>query len=236
MSIYLYSSGDWKENLKGDMNLPLKDEMTITFVPTEPEDKEWSLECFKEIQTRFTRLVKNPQFNILYLNSASSLDIQIALKSDMIYLSGGNTYSLLHHLKKTGLINNLKDYAKHGILAGHSAGGIVLTNNINTASFPDFDKDDNELGLKNLVSMDLVDFEMFPHYQSKGRYSHTKHLIKYSTYSNRYLIALEDGASITGSNNKLQITGNARIFYKGQAYTKKEFLLKYNKVKEYVYS
>ena len=59
------------------------------------------------------------------------------LKSDLIFLGGGNTFYFLKHLKSTGLIDELKTFAANGgVLCGLSAGAIIMTPHVHTASFP----------------------------------------------------------------------------------------------------
>jgi dipeptidase E len=50
-----------------------------------------------------------------------------------------------------------------GILTGLSAGAIMMTETIEMAGYPPFDCDENEDNLKNLKSLNLVDFYFFPH-------------------------------------------------------------------------
>ena len=58
---------------------------------------------------------------------------------------GGNTFYFIKHLRRSGIFNRLIEYANNGgILTGLSAGAIMTTPNIMTASFPPWDRDDNE--------------------------------------------------------------------------------------------
>ena len=101
----------------------------------------------------------------------TDIEKQELFESDLIYISGGNTFDLLYNLRKNDLITELKNYAEEGgCLAGHSAGGIVLTENINTAAFPPEDCDSNDVGIENYNSMSLVNFEFFPHYENLSFY------------------------------------------------------------------
>ena len=71
------------------------------------------------------------------------------LTSDIIFLGGGNTYYFLKSLRQQKLIPKLKKFVQDGgVLAGLSAGAILMTPNISTASYPDFDRDDNDVKLK----------------------------------------------------------------------------------------
>lgn len=61
----------------------------------------------------------------------------------MVYLSGGNTFHYPLHLRRSGLIHALRDFAdRGGVLAGLSAGAILATPHIGLAAHPDFDRDE----------------------------------------------------------------------------------------------
>jgi len=69
-----------------------------------------------------------------------------------------------------------------GVLTGLSAGAIMMTENIEMAAYPEFDRDENWVGLKNLKSLGLVDFAFFPHFKNSTRYDAA--FKKYSKLSN----------------------------------------------------
>lgn len=129
-----------------------------------------------------------------------------ALSSDVIYLAGGNTFYFLFHLRKSGLLPQLKAFAKKGgILAGLSAGAIILTPNINLAGYPPFDADENEVGLTNMKSLGLVPFEIFPHYYSSPRLNLA--LETYSLNCPRPIYLIPDGCGIMMDGKKLRVLG-----------------------------
>ena len=89
------------------------------------------------------------------------------LNSDIIYLSGGNTYYFLKYLRSSGIDKLLQSHvAKGGVLGGLSAGSIIMTPNIHLAGYPAFDRDENAVGIKNLHGLNLVNFEFFPYYRN----------------------------------------------------------------------
>lgn len=137
------------------------------------------------------------------------------LKSDAIYLAGGNTFYFLHHLRKSRLLTELRDFAKKGgVLSGLSAGAIMMTPNIQLASYPDFDKDDNDVGIKDLRSLNLVKFEFFPHFTNSKRFSDA--LRAYSIFSKYPVYAVPDGQGIVVEGNHRTFYGKTKVFYKGQ--------------------
>lgn len=104
------------------------------------------------------------EFNLIN-NSLDSLEEKEKLqKANILIITGGNTFTLLKNLKKSGLDKNIKEFAQKQefILAGFSAGAIVLTPTIEICNLPGFDE--NLVGLEDLVGLNIVDFEIFPHY------------------------------------------------------------------------
>lgn len=106
----------------------------------------------------------NAEF-ILINNSLDSLEEKEKLnKANILVITGGNTFTLLRNLKKSGLDKSVKEFSQKQefILAGFSAGAIVLTPTIEICNLPDFDE--NLVELKDLSGLNILDFEIFPHY------------------------------------------------------------------------
>ena len=142
-------------------------------------------------------------------------DLDKALGSDVIYLAGGNTFYFLHHLRKSGLLPLLKQFVgRGGVLAGLSAGAIILTPHIGTAGSPLPDPDDNDVKLKNLRALGLVRFEFYPHYTASSKTNHV--LLQYSRTSKHPVLACSDGSGITINENRMTLIGNVVIFSGGK--------------------
>jgi dipeptidase E len=83
------------------------------------------------------------------------------LACDAIHLSGGNTFQFLYWLQKRNLLPALREYVnKGGILIGVSAGAILMTPNISTATLCGDSPTDPEM---DLSALRLVDFAFVPH-------------------------------------------------------------------------
>lgn len=139
------------------------------------------------------------------------------LKSDIIHLSGGNTFYFLTALKKYKMLPQLKKFAERGgILTGLSAGAIIMTPTIDTAAYPDFDCDDNFQGIRNFKSLNLVNFHFYPHYKKSKRYDDA--LILFSKKIITPLYACPDGAGIFLENNELRFIGHTTCFFEGKKF------------------
>lgn len=145
----------------------------------------------------------------------SDVMLKEAFKSDIIYLSGGNTYYFLKYLRKNKLLRLLRDFVKRGgVLMGLSAGAIIMTPTIHSAGYPEFDKDENDEGVKNLNSLKLVDFEFFPHYKNSQRYS--KELLKQSLNREIRIYASPDEHGIVINGEDREFFGRHWAFDNGR--------------------
>lgn len=122
-------------------------------------------------------------FNVINNQICSVEEQDKILASNILVISGGNTFNLLHNLRESGLDNVIKQFLKKSdfVLSGFSAGALVLTPNIKICDLPGFDE--NMIELKGLEALSIVDFEIFPHYNKD---IHEKMLMDYrKTTSNR---------------------------------------------------
>jgi len=135
--------------------------------------------------------------------------------SDIIYLAGGNTFYFLNHLQKSGLLNELRQFAlKGGVLAGLSAGAHIMTPHIGLAGFPAWEADENEVGLKNLKALGLVKFEFYPHYIDSLQNSEA--LKEYSLRNHTTIYACGDGGGMLIKGEDTIFFGRVFIFDRGQ--------------------
>lgn len=87
------------------------------------------------------------------------------LDSNILAISGGNTFKLLDNLRKSGFEKAIKEFVKKDefVLSGFSAGALVLTPTIEICNLPIYDK--NIASLNDLTGLGIVNFEVFPHYE-----------------------------------------------------------------------
>ena len=106
----------------------------------------------------------NAEFNVID-NSVNDIEEQSKLlSSNIVLISGGNTFGLLYNLRNSGLDKSIEELVKKPdfVLAGFSAGALVLTPTIEVCNLPDFDE--NLVALKDLTGLGIVNFEVYPHY------------------------------------------------------------------------
>ncbi len=215
MKLFLYSGGALLDNsiLNQEIisNCKSKD-IQITYIPA---SSFGHLGDYRSFIYYFKKLGVKKFIFFPVENKVSPILTEQAFESDVIFLSGGNTFSFLNSLRQQNMITKLKKFVEDGgILAGLSAGAILMTPNIKTASYPDFDRDDNYIGLKKLSALKLVSFEFFPHYKNSKRYDDV--LRKKTKEFKHPLYASPDGSGIIVDGKNLRFIGKTYGFLQGK--------------------
>lgn len=218
MKLVLYSGGDEKENKGLDqafLELLGKKNPVVTFIPSssylsEQEFKEFVKHYSKFKISRFIHFPVDLPFD--------KIMFQEVMRSDAIHLAGGNTFYFLNSLRKTKLLPELRKFvARGGVLTGLSAGAILMTENIDMAGYPEFDRDENIVGLKNLACLNLLDFAFFPHFKNSKRYDVA--FKRYSKLKKKVIYACPDGAGIVVNGDELRFIGKTFAFSEGHKFS-----------------
>ncbi len=144
----------------------------------------------------------------------SSSEIKTALESDIIYLAGGNTFYFLKHLRESGMLDRLKKFAKNGgVLAGLSAGGLIMSPTVGLAADQGLGPDENEVGVRDFRALGLFDFEFSPHFC--GTRSEIKAHLNYSLKTPYPIYAAADGGGMIIDGNVRTVCGEAMLFHRG---------------------
>jgi dipeptidase E len=223
MKLVFYSGGGEVENRflnSRALELTGVDVPKLTFIPSSSYDAEVDFKFFVD---EFSKLGVQRFMHFCIDTPYTKTLLNEVLKSDLIFLGGGNTFYFLKHLKKNKMFDHFEKFLKRGgVLCGLSAGAIVLTPHVHTASFPHFDRDDNPFDMKNLSAMRLVNFEFFPHYKNSKRYD--DELLHHSKKSKLPLYACPDGAGIIVENSHISFCGKAHVFFQGKKFTLSSYL------------
>jgi dipeptidase E len=215
VKLILYSGGHEDENIALDLEairLSGKKKPSMTYIPS------WSFDGELEFHDYVNHHRQYGIKKFIYFPIDHPFDqslMRAAFSSDIIHLSGGNTFYFLKYLKKSGTLKRLKQFVREGgVLTGLSAGGIIMTPDIKTASYPAFDRDDNDENIKSLKAMNLVKFEFFPHYRNSKRYD--KEILRESKKTKYPVWALPDGSGVVIEGQSVHIIGKAWRFYQGE--------------------
>ncbi len=223
MKIVLYSGGSEDDNRflnQRALELTGVKSPKLTLIPSSSYDAE---DDFRFFVQEFSKLGVQKFMHFCVDIPYTKTVLKEAMKSDLIFLGGGNTFYFLKHLKKAGMFSHFSKFLKRGgVLCGLSAGAIVLTPHVHTASFPHFDRDENPWDMKNLSAMRVVNFEFFPHYKNSKRYD--AELIHHSRKTNIPLYACADGGGVIVENDQISFCGKSHQFYQGKKLTISNYL------------
>jgi dipeptidase E len=215
VKLVLYSGGDARANRELDdllMQMLRVKNPLFTYIPASSYLSEIEFQHFVEQYRRFS--IKR----FLHFPIDIPFDKTIAkeaFKADVIHLGGGNTFHFLLWLRKTKLLESLKDFVyRGGILTGLSAGAIMMSQDILMASMPSFDRDENHDNIKKLDALALIDFDFFPHFRNSSRYD--IEFKKLTRKDGRKIYACPDGAGIVVDGEKKTFVGPSWLFVEGK--------------------
>lgn len=219
MNLVLYSGGSGSENKAlawaAIEMLAERENPVITYVPVHGEDSDIEFRAF--VKSFLPYGLNNFRCVCVDQNWTKKMEKDL-LTSDAIFLGGGNTFYFLKHLKEKNLLNKIRAFAKKGgILMGLSAGSILMTPSIQTASVPSMDSDENEVNLKEWKSLALVPFEFSPHYYTSK--AADKELLEYSKTIPHPIYACADGEGIVVRGEEISFVGQVTVFHNGLKYT-----------------
>lgn len=110
------------------------------------------------------------EFQLIDNSKTNTIDEQEkVLSTNILVITGGNTFTLLRNLHRSGLFEKIKEFAKKEeiVIAGFSAGAIILSPTIEICNLPDFDE--NLVEIKDLTGLNIIDFEVFPHFSDNQK-------------------------------------------------------------------
>ncbi|MBZ9634100.1 peptidase E [Clostridium tagluense] len=208
-------------NLKRKMQeIFLDKKYTISYIPSMSDIK---LKYFEQAKMELSKY-GNFQFDYFDIDDFCNIEkIEKIFESEIIYLSGGNTYYFLNNLKKRYLITRLRKYVENGgHIIGLSAGAIIMSKDISSAKFGDKDI----VGLSDLSSLALVDFDFMPHWNQDSNY--LEDLKEHSKNTGNTVYACNDGDGIIVMDNKVHFYGDIKMIKQGEimkAYEKDHIII-----------
>jgi len=223
MKLVLYSGGQLRSNHKlhqavvslarqSGSQKAANRKLTLTYIPF----------CHDNASIFYHRAIRRfrangvERFFCLHADqSPSKAEIKTAMESDIIYLAGGNTFYFLKHLRESGLLDHLRRFAKKGgVLAGLSAGALIMSPTTALAADYGLGPDENDVGLKDFKSMGLFPFEFSPHFHPKPK--DIKAHLNYSKKTKYPVYGVEDGSGIVIDGKKMTVLGQATVFHRGK--------------------
>ena len=134
----------------------------VGYIPSCPDPER---RYFGEVEDWLNGVAPGVDVSYLDIHDGRRWQGQEVAGFDCFFISGGHTYRLMSRLRKSGMADILAEMASEmdTPIIGVSAGGIVLTPDITSASAP------NDIGLTDCRGLALVSWSFFPHYEKDDR-------------------------------------------------------------------
>lgn len=197
MKIILSSTDFLNEKSKNKIlkNLGISLEMCkVLFIPNENANAE------KINSGKYNERLEKTGFSKenIYVFDENKSDDFINLDIDLIYVGGGNTFSVLNKIRKCNFDNEIIKYINKGVCyLGGSAGAHIMTKNIKHILC--FEK--NHAKIKNYNALGLLDGILFCHYD-KSREKNYLDALKVNKYN---VYKLNDEEIMVISDKNVQI-------------------------------
>lgn len=154
----------------------------------------------KEIKRTLIKLGIKKEY-IIELDINKKINTKKYRNFDIFYSCGGNTFYILDRVKKTGFDKVIKNFIrKNRLYIGVSAGSIIVHKTIEIAGWGK-EGDKNEINLKNLRGLNIIDIAIFPHYKKRLAVE-VKEFRKRGDYP---IITIRDKEAIIIKNKKIKI-------------------------------
>ncbi len=140
------------------------------------------------------------------LKDKTEKDVQKAFEGkDIVFVNGGNTFYLLHHVRNCKFDKILKKFLdSRGLYVGVSAGTILVNPTIEIAGWKNIDT--NKVGLRDITALNFVPFLTFVHFTEEYR----KLVDEESKKTKCAIVALTDTQAILAKGNKFNIIGTGK--------------------------
>jgi dipeptidase E len=137
------------------LSLKNKNAILITTAAKDKENNKWNILTKQQL---LSLGYENVDFHDLETSPIINIE-----NYDTIYVCGGNTFKLMKAVKESNFKEKVLNVLNRGgIYIGASAGALILSPTISIAG--EVEPDDNEVGLEDMSGMNIIDFEILPHY------------------------------------------------------------------------
>jgi dipeptidase E len=185
------------------------DQVIVAFIPTaaffEEGDKGWLIDDLYRIKNQgyFVDIVEISALpNDRWLSRLESADV--------LFFGGGNTFYLMHWLKKSGLANILPGLLKDKVYVGISAGSMIASP---TLRMSDAEQIYSEHFASNsdVPGLGLIDFYIIPHLNSQSFLNVRKDFLQEKIKgTSEKVYALDDRSAAKVEDGKVEIVSEGQ--------------------------
>lgn len=138
---------------------------------------------------------------IVLLNLHNQINLNEILDFDVVYVCGGNTFSILDQIRKKGIDKVIINLVKNGTFyIGASAGSIIAGPDIAISGWGS-SGDKNLVNLTNTSGFNLVSFAVYPHFVEEER----EFLEQKSKEVNYKIIPITDCQAVYAENGSFNL-------------------------------
>lgn len=164
-----------EKNIKQILDLTFPKEIDQKILAYMPSD---GANCPQKYIGEWQKYAENYQAEFKYVDNSkinATDEQEKLLGANILVITGGNTFTLLRNLHQSGLFKTVQEFVKKEefVLSGFSAGAIILSPTIQICNLHDFDE--NLVGLRDLTGLNIIDFEVFPHYSKDQKETFEKY-------------------------------------------------------------
>ena len=128
--------------------------------------------------------------------------------ADLIYIVGGKQHLLEKLFRETDTIDVIKNISKTKVIMGTSAGSIVLGRKITSEKFWDERYPKDKEIAKTHEELNLVDFNIIPHYMREDHKKWTKDFFERVLKDNEFKVyAIKDSQAVVYNDGKIEFIG-----------------------------
>lgn len=175
------------------------EDVKVGFIPTAANVEEGNKDWFIGQITNLTKYGYN--WIDIIDPTAAGIDWKTRLnETDVIFISGGNTFHLLDQVRKTGLGDWLVGHKQDKVFVGSSAGSILMTPKIAVARVEPGDP--NLAEITDLQGLGWVGFEVSPHVpemvseEASAQYQSTTGCELYLIDDNTGIVATDESTEV----------------------------------------
>ena len=168
------------------------------------KDKRWLIKELSYIEKYIGGVIDFVNFRIY-----SKKEIEKRLNmADLIYIVGGKQHLLEKLFRETDTIDVIKNISKTKVIMGTSAGSIVLGKKITSTKFWDERYPQDKELAKTHEELNLVDFNIIPHYMREDRKKWTKDFFERVLKDNEFKVyAIKDSQAVIYNDGKIEFIG-----------------------------
>lgn len=157
----------------------------------------------------FNKTYERFKFKTEMLTDLSKCGFEYLEKFDSIYISGGNTFLLMNHLRKTNFSELLIKFINSGkVVYGGSAGAIILGKDIRTATLGKY-RDENTVGINSFSGLDMVNGTAIHCHYEKENHSEVEQFAKETQLD---ILALTESSGLFINGDEVTHIGEVTTF------------------------